>query len=301
MDKTYKLFRLFPVVVGAVLAAGLILYYLNGTIKFDRNSGWTAVGICGVTFAIIAILRFGLGSIGPTANAVPPVADDLSTRQRIAPLVIAIGTGGIAAIALVAIVAVKANERDAKYVMGVFSSVLPVFATWVGAVIAFYFSNESFRIASQAVGSSGTQVDIGPLTGPARMIPYEKITKIQLASTLETSALADAGALSMDKVRSLQTGDTISRVIIFDSKKRAIYVLRKKLDDAKLATVADYLKFNQNAADAKNFRMLPASATVADGLRALDLYKTLDIFVTDHGTIDEPVSGWVPDDKLQAS
>lgn len=44
--------------------------------------------------------------------------------------------------------------------------------------------------------------------------------------------------------------------------------------------------------------MLPISATVADGLRTLDLYKTLDILIIGRGGADEPVKGWVADDKL---
>ncbi|MFD2053541.1 hypothetical protein ACFSQT_10690 [Mesorhizobium calcicola] len=296
MDNIYKLFRLLPVVVGAALAIGLLVFYLRSVQSLDTNVAWAAAGICAVTFAVVAILRFGLGSLGST-DVAAPVADDVVTRQRIAPLVIGIGTSGIAAIALAAIVAVNTKDTDGKYVIGVFSSVLPVFATWVGAVIAFYFSNESFRIAAQAAGAPGMTADNGALTGPARMIPYEKITKIELPSTLDKSAIADANALGMDKVRAL-FGDTISRIIVFDAKRRAIYVLRKKLDDTSAKTVADYMAIKQNTADAKNFRILPLSATVADGVRTLELYKTLDIFITDHGAADEPVTGWVPDDKL---
>jgi hypothetical protein len=42
-----------------------------------------------------------------------------------------------------------------------------------------------------------------------------------------------------------------------------------------------------------------AHATVADGKRILQLYKVTDIFVTERGTIEEPVIGWVPDDNLK--
>jgi hypothetical protein len=217
-------------------------------------------------------------------------------RQRIAPLVIGIGTSGVAAIALVVIAVVSSrDDSDGKYVMGVFSSVVPVFATWVGAVIAFYFSSESFRIAAQAAGAQQTTGDNSALADPARMIPYEKITKIELPAGQNDGAVA--GALGMDKVRAL-FGDTITRVMVFDAKRHALYVLRKKLDDASAQTVADYLALGHNAVDAKSFRTLPWSATVADGVRTLKLYKTFDIFLTDHGADDEPVRGWVPDDKI---
>ena len=39
--------------------------------------------------------------------------------------------------------------------MGVFTAVLPVFATWVGTVLAFYFSNKSFRQAAKAAQEAG--------------------------------------------------------------------------------------------------------------------------------------------------
>ena len=62
--------------------------------------------------------------------------------------------------------------------LGIFGSVLPILATWVGTVIAFYFTNESFQQAMKAtaVATAGLRPPGPKVT--ERMIPFEKIAKI---------------------------------------------------------------------------------------------------------------------------
>ena len=170
-------------------------------------------------------------------------------------------------------------------------------------MIAFYFSNESFRQAAESTGPLlGNDPGKERIDGSARMIPYDKITKLVVGE----GAAANAGGktkaedITMDAVRAL-FGDTISRVIIFDAQKRPIFVIRKKIDDANGATsktVAEYLALNQNDADARNFRAIIATATLADARNVVQFFKTADLFVSDHGTLEEPAKGWVTDDRL---
>ena len=53
-----------------------------------------------------------------------------------------------------------------------------MFATWVGTVIAFYFTNESFRQAAQSTREAvaARTSDAGRVTD--RMIPFEKVAKL---------------------------------------------------------------------------------------------------------------------------
>lgn len=307
MFDIFKWVRLVPVTVGAAVAIWLIFVAFPRDGRFQFSHAYVFSGVCLVTFAIVAILRFALGALGePTASAQTMLGEsDAPIRNRIAPLVIGIGTAGILTIALAVMISVSVNraDGDGKVVLGIFSSVVPVFATWVGAVIAFYFSNESFRQAAQnAVNLSGgtTNEEIASTT---RMIPFDKITKLILGGKTDdgTSIPANAGEIPMAMVRPM-FGATISRVIVFDEGKRAKLIIRHKLDqvDAAVVTVADYLKLNQNqnATDAVNFKCLPVSASVDDGRTVLRLFNASDLFITDRGNAEEPVKGWVTDDRL---
>jgi predicted small secreted protein len=303
--------------VGTALAA----IWLIGTISLGGwEDPWIALRLAGaivVIAALAAILRFAVSGLEPAAPVLGPDAVDFQ-RNRIAPMIVLIGTAGIGVVAAVLIgiigyrVLSKPPEVDPQSAIQtmqqVFASVVPVFATWVGAVIAFYFTNESYRTASKA---ATLKIDDGdaPLAAPPVMIPYDKITKLVLGGqvTLQPGGAAvavpnAAGDIGMDLVRQLLVGDTISRVVIFDQNKVPQYIIRKRLD-ANLAVadgvepkVSDYLAVND--ADAKNFQFRPRTATVADGRSIMKLFGTADIFITEHGSATEPVIGWVTDTNL---
>jgi hypothetical protein len=299
----YKVFRLLPVLVGAVLSVWLVASTFTGGLQLDLNGALKLVTICAIVLAVVAILRFALGALGEQADP-PATGGDGAVRRSLAPLVIGIGTAGILIVALSVLVAINYGRTaplDPGIYLGVFSSVVPVFATWVGAVIAFYFTNESFRQATQSTNAlRGGDADSGPITSAERMIPFDKVTKLVLGAPTKRdgeNVPADIAAISMDMVRDLFS-DTITRVIVFDAQRQPKLIIRSKLDDRTDATIADYLKRSQNGADAVNFKALPTTATVADGRRLLQLYNVTDLFITDHGTLEEPAKGWVADDKL---
>ncbi|MBV9250851.1 MAG: hypothetical protein JO227_16575 [Acetobacteraceae bacterium] len=82
---------------------------------------------------------------------------DAAVRRWITPVLIGIGSAAIIVMALGLIIAfaVLANQKvggiDNKIdtlLTGVFSAVLPIFATWVGTVIAFYFTTANFKQAA---------------------------------------------------------------------------------------------------------------------------------------------------------
>lgn len=314
-----KALRYLPA-AGMVLAVGLLLGILiTKAVPLDWASGAALVLIAGFGFAVAATLRYAVGHLSePTVQPV----DEAALRGRLAPLVIGIGTGGILVVAVAVIIGITLGaERkpDAGVYLGIFSSVVPVFATWVGAVIAFFFTNESFRQAAQASGAlRGDASETEPITAPTRMIPLGKITSIVLgapkAHAAETSAdlirTPEAGsgtyATELEEVEMADllwmfSNQTVTRLIIFDPKMRPVAVIRKKLVPADLAADASlkaYFDSGQNRADALNFRWIPETATVGQGREVVRLYKTADLFVSQTGQPEEPIKGWVPDDRL---
>lgn len=317
MEKTLRYLPAAGTVLAVAILLGLLIY--KGA-PLDWPSGVALLLIAGFGFVIAATLRYAVGHLAE--SPAPQVADEAAIRGRLAPLVIGIGTGGILVMAIAVVIGITVGARgepDPAVYLGIFSSVVPVFATWVGAVIAFFFTNESFRQAAQASGALKADAsDSEPITAPTRMIPLEKITKIVLgapkkhaASTSAdlTKAPAAGGAtyatvldeLEMADVVWMFSNETVTRLIVLDPQMRPVAVIRKKLVPSDLAADArlkSYFDNGQNRADALNFRWVPETATVGQGREMIRLYKTADLFVSKTGQADEPIKGWVPDDRL---
>jgi hypothetical protein len=51
----------------------------------------------------------------------------------------------------ITILAIVSILEDSKNTMTIFNIVLPVFASWVGTILAFYFGRENFESANQQV------------------------------------------------------------------------------------------------------------------------------------------------------
>jgi hypothetical protein len=315
-----KALRHLPV-SGTVLAVGtlLVLLIYKGA-PLDWSSGMALILIALFGFAVAATLRFAVGELFG-ASPVPSSAEgDSLLRGRLAPLVIGIGTVGILVVAVAALIGISVGRQqplEPSVYLGVFSTVIPVFATWVGSVIAFYFSNESFRQAAQASGALKGDADANePITSPNRMIPLDKITSIVLkgpkkhpaGSSEDLNKAPVAGDVYPDKAEDVEIADitwllsnnTVSRLIIFDQNMVPVVIVRKKLilELPAGAKVEQYLAKGQNRADAVNFRSIPETATVGEARVTASVYKTADLFVTKSGRLDEPIKGWVPDDKL---
>ncbi len=253
--------------------------------KYLPRSPWAAAA----GFAAKAI-------VAPTKASTEPPVDHM--RDRLALTILTVGTSAIVVVSL-AIVIVFARDYTLRTKLGefgptMFTTLVPVFSTWVGTVLAFYFSNESFRQATESTRSlfNRDRDDDIPIKREGIMVPYDKITKV---------GVVDEADARKQPVTAASFTDTASRLIFFDKGRHPLFVIRKKRFDAKPAnaTVDDYLREDGNKADATNFRFLSESASLADGLTSLEHTKASDFFITPRGDASEPVLGWVSDDALR--
>ena len=152
-----------------------------------------------VIFAVAALSALGARALMTpllrAAQADPVAAADPNNvlRSRMAPFVLALGGSAIVVLTLTLIITFsisrrrtwRCRARSTPLLLGIFGSVLPILATWVGTVIAFYFTNESRR----AGGGEATAAATAGLRPPGpkvteRMIPFEKIAKIRTTGRL---------------------------------------------------------------------------------------------------------------------
>jgi hypothetical protein len=325
------------VAVIVIAAAGIatlwaIFHYIIGFPEGAEvpqvNDKWHALGMYAVAvaiaFAVMAMLRFAAAPlIAP--KPIPGIADaDTAVRSRIGPLVLLIGTTAVAVLAMALIIAfallAKSNqaiETKADVLLsGVFNTVLPVVATWVGTVLAFYFGSENFRQAREAFGDQPTAkkkvTDV--------MIPYDRIARMDW----DVTKVADVEKLSMiDVINSMSAA--APRIIVFDKNSQTpIYVIRSKTppmpdkwitpnyekgsslpdDPTKtpptITLLKDYLDANggQNRKDATNFDFMDENATIDAALQLMDQKQIDDLFITRDGQKTSKVVGWVAKQDL---
>jgi len=288
----------------------------------SQGLGWEEIGQFGATvliaFGVAALLRYALKPLllAQAPAPIPSAASAEATRDRLGPIVLSIGTLAIAILAVALIIAFYELARRAPggpvgtkidtLLMGVFTAVLPVFATWVGTVLAFYFTKESFRqaAASALEAAKSPQTNLSAIE---RMIPYDNIGKI-------VQPRATVREIPMDAVFQ-RFNDNTTMVIVFDEKKQPVFIIRNKnphmpatWSDKVTGAVArkdmkidDYLKENrgENANDARKFGFIAQDATLERARAEMVKSGGTDLFVTATGQPTEPVIGWLPSDKLK--
>ncbi len=326
----WRIFVGLVAAVGGLSTVGWALWHLvptTGT-NFDR---WQTLGMLvvtvGIAFGVAAMLRYALAPLIPRHAAVAaPAEADNNMRGRIAPIVLSIGSLAIvllAGILIVSFVAMWMKDPTAPVsakvdtlLTGIFTAVLPVVATWVGTVLAFYFGSENFRQAAQQTREVLTD-RLAPKQKIADvMVPFERIGR------LDADNADDAKKIKMESVIHMMS-EAARRVIVFDKAQQCpIFVIRSAVppmppgwikgdftmgDDLKPtgkdkdATIDTYLqvenKGRKNDDDAKNFKFIAEDATPEDALALMARERVDDLFVTKDGKPGR-VLGWATSHDL---
>jgi hypothetical protein len=238
-----------------------------------------------------------------SANGGP---SDTSFRHWIALGITIVGVFGVVALGWIAIqTASSPGATTSNVAREVLGTVLPVIGTWVGTVLAFYFGNENFAVASRASASLVSQLS------PAQRLQSKSVSDpnvmIPLASMFyETGPAAN---VNLSKARNdLKAAGKGDRIPVLDANKWPLLVVHlstidKYMTDQALKgtqnlsalTLQDMLNDPQIAkALAASFATVKQTATLADAKAAMDAFDTCqDVFVTATGSSKEPVIGWI--------
>jgi hypothetical protein len=305
-------------------AVGLLLFWvlfakMSGGIVLDGTGDWGEIGKVGaialIAFGAALVLRLVMAPLVREPLPVQSSDPNDPMRNRIAHAVLVVGGTSIAILTLSLVIAfsvLAANQAAVgdkidTLLMGLFGSVLPILATWVGTVIAFYFTNESYREAAR-VAQQGQVEPVKP-TVAERMIFYESIGKV------EVDTRSDANTYGMEAIWNLMK-EPVTRVLMFEKGKRSpIFIIRKSripaawVDSDKKKwiggelKVEDYRKWGDgsNGSDSIRFEFVPVSATLEHAQQVMRENNVADIFVTARGQKTEAVLGWLTDDLLKGA
>lgn len=269
----------------------------------------------------------------PKGNGGSEEADHLkeSIAKRITSIVlwgtVAFGIFGL----LIALVSIFFPDRDisgAKEIMQIlFSTILPLLGTWIGTVLAFYFSRENFIAANQSVAHLVDKLtsDKKLATIKARdiMIGVNDLVYKEYPTGTDDSTLN----LKTDFIDFINGNNSsnkkLSRIILLDENKVAKYVLHRSLIEGfvsdqffaqatKEDAAATTAIFTVTFADMKASANERVQRVLANGVKFIREDGTLsdakllmkntpecnDVFITKSGSPNEPVLGWITEKTI---
>lgn len=251
-------------------------------------------------------------------NPQDPAPDDSSRRIRDG-LSLMIAGGGFAVVIAIAITAIVIKPENINLVI---TAVLPLVATWVGTVIAYYFSKENLAAATRSMSTLSRGFDLQRLQSiSVRQPMIARSSMIALPGALQPpNSWNDLDTTKLATLLTFLDGNKRAQRLPFLDGDKIVYLLHvsmvhkffahhaiqiangaatKQLSDL---TFADLLADPEVAAMAKSFALVSASATLADAKAAMDSTPHCeDVFVTQDGTPGSPVIGWVTDDVIMAA
>ena len=232
-----------------------------------------------------------------------PVAP-VGARNALAASITLVSIAGIVLLGLV-IVGTSAESQRSETAKTLMATVLPLFGSWVGTVLAFYFSRENFEAANRSVAALVKQItpDEKLQSTPVSqvLIPKDKLffkrvpaDQIKLVETLEELKKSKKG----DRLPILHADD--HPVYMIHASKINEYLAEKALSvppvDLKTLTMQILL---DDRADLKTmfengFVVVKEDANLADAKTAMNsIPDCQDAFVSKSGKKDEPIVGWL--------
>lgn len=209
------------------------------------------------------------------------------------------------------------EELDGKEI---FHTIVPLFASWIGAVIAFYFGKENLESASKALGLTSDKLDDIPVenvmitleTMVAEKVEGGKEKDVKLNELINFYRKADK-----DRIPILSP-DNVPRYIIhrssvmdFIKKKEEEADYTSNTSDAGNGTTTPTILTLRNLLDEntekygydtqEGFVTVSADTTVEQARnKMLESKKNCqDVFVTKNGKPDGKVLGWMTDSLIQ--
>jgi hypothetical protein len=218
-------------------------------------------------------------------------------------LAIGVTVTSIASVATLAGVVIHyAGEKDrADTGMRVLGSVLPLLGTWVGTVLAYYFSKENFEAATKSVTELAKQIS------PQEKLKSTPVSKVMIPrkDMFVKNGPADQLKLSvvLNDLENAKKGD---RIPILGAKDDAQYVVHRSLIDRFLTgearngkpiaelTMDDLLKDPDLKKKATAYGIIKLDSTLSDAADAMNKIEDCqDVFVAQTGAKDESVLGWI--------
>lgn len=233
-------------------------------------------------------------------------------------LLVSFAVIGLLGIVALFTIAFSAEPDKVSAVQNILSIFLPMFGTWVGTIIAFYFSKENFEAASRS--TQQLTKDITEKLTPKQILETTKVKDAMLpienVSVLVKTETDDKILLKRDILDAILIKYKRNRLPILDQKGHVVYMLHRSIleqfivkrlgkDDA---SSIDSLSLADLIADSElkhfaldSFMTVNAKTSLAEVKTLMDhLPYCADIFVTEDGSKATRATGWITNNIVLA-
>ena len=237
-------------------------------------------------------------------------------RLVLAGILTLVSALGIVCLSIVIIWKGTGNEAQS-----VLNSVLPLFGSWVGTVLAYYFSRENFEAATRSVNEMAKQLTSLDKLHAAKvkdtMIRRADIHVEIVKSATDGKPNFESAELKLssilDRLKRANTDKGFLRIPILDQNDHPLLLIHRSNIDRFLATKAlegksieDLTLKNllDNSEMKKildhSFALVRFDADLAEAKDKMDNTSgCLDVLVTQNGKENEPVLGWITNAKIE--
>ena len=220
-------------------------------------------------------------------------------------------TGTLAIIAISVAIFRDGTDVDKRFtfVKDILTIVLPLIGTWVGTILAFYFSRENFAVAAKQAADLVKQMT------PEQRLESIAVTEVMLdmgaAETIKLTLATEGDAanikLKSDIIDAILEKSNRNRLPIIDSEGRVLYVLHRSFIDKFLvtqseagatavadATLKDLLAVEDLKSAFTAFAVLGKGSKLIAAKEAIDGNPNCsDVFITVDGTKGGKAIGWI--------
>lgn len=215
------------------------------------------------------------------------------------------------------------QDKGIALIVNIFQALLPVIATWIGTVIAFYFGAANFEAANKSVRALVEQITNTEDKLKATKISDKGVMRafaeINFNSELSEKEFKDIFIQKdlLDFIDSNKKGD---RLPILDSKKGVRCIIHestlnefvrklsikkfetleeKKLEEITLEELINSTDDEMKNKITKSVEFVSKNATLFDANEKMKLNKYCqDVFVTENGEPTEGIIGWITNNKI---
>jgi hypothetical protein len=241
-------------------------------------------------------------------------SDPDQTRATLAYTVLILCAAGIIIFSLAAIWAAKSGDQRFGVTRLVFISVLPLFGTWVGTVLAFYFAGKNLETATattqRLTEATARLAGVATAGTPVRekMIPWADMKALTIsdaqAKDLKELPLETLWA-ELEKIRPLDRLPIVGpdrtmkglahRSLLTGFAARQPEPLPASLKSKKIKD----LNGEEQRLLLETFAFVPSTTTLGEARTLMGaIPRCHDVIVTETGAPTEPVAGWLTDRDL---
>lgn len=204
-----------------------------------------------------------------------------------------------------------ANSYQA--IKDIFTMLLPVIGTWIGTVIAFYFSRENFQAAAQQAKELAQSTTSGELPNETSAVKAMRLLSDK--DVVRYIFTPDKGMAEFRKLKlkseilnQYLKSPIINRLPVQDEQKKIIFIIHQSLitnfivrknntDD--LLTMGDLLDSDEGKI-ATRFATAGIDEHLSEVKVKLDKDPCCqDVFITLDGTANSPAIGWITNVRLE--